>query len=576
MSESPRPLQQNPSEHRIRDWGIAALLSAGVSLAVLAPFFVLGTASGHDIAFHMASWLDAAGQWKQGVVFPRWTEWANFGFGEPRFIFYPPLSWLFGALLGTILPWSSVAAIFIGCVQTFAGISGFALFRRLADSRFGALLAAACFAANPYNLLIIYVRSDFAELLAIAFFPLLLLATLRLAGLLADQEPNPLQDIVLFAIWFCTVWLCNAPAGVIATYSAVFLIVAAAVRRRSLLPVANGGAGILLGFCLAAFYLIPAIYEQRWVQISAALYRGLMPADNFLYVKTSDVEHDAFNRVASHIAMLLIAWTVPAAVAARRYSSDKGSNDLKSNTLAAVTALSGAAILLMFPVTSIWWRYLPELKFVQFPWRWMSVLALCLASFVAVSARAGLRWACLLLSVVLIGGSAHYMVRHSWWDTEDMPTLQAAMRQGIGFEGTDEYDPAGDDHAELAQKSSRASLLATDSTPETRAKTKIAIEKWTAEHRSLRVITARPAHIELRLLNYPAWRVTINGSVVSPGHAEETGQMIIPVPAGESDLHVDFTRTADRTIGGWISVASVAASVAVLFYKRRISQGAQT
>ena len=191
MSELPLPLSTNSSEHRVREWGIAALISACVSVVLLAPFFRLGTASGHDIAFHMASWLDAAGQWKQGVLFPRWTEWANFGFGEPRFIFYPPLSWLFGAFLGTILPWHSVAAVFIGCVQTFAGLSAYALFRRLADSRLAALLGTACFLANPYSLLIIYMRSDFAELLAIAIFPLLMLATLRLIGLLPGE--NDLQ-----------------------------------------------------------------------------------------------------------------------------------------------------------------------------------------------------------------------------------------------------------------------------------------------------------------------------------------------------------------------------------------------
>jgi hypothetical protein len=45
--------------------------------------------------------------------------------------------------------------------------------------------------------------------------------------------------------------------------------------------------------------------------------------------------------------------------------------------------------------------------------------------------------------------------------------------------------------------------------------------------------------------------------------------MIIPIPAGESELKIDFTRTTDRALGGWISIASLAASLTVLFWKRR-------
>ncbi|HEX3119323.1 MAG TPA: hypothetical protein VHP80_09535, partial [Candidatus Acidoferrum sp.] len=142
-----------PSEVRkepnMKEWAIATALALITATGVASPFFFFGMASGHDIAFHMASWLDAAWQWKQGIFLPRWTEWANFGYGEPRFIFYPPLSWLFGALLGTLIRWKDAGLVFYICTQAFAGLSAFTLLRHIGDSRWGALLGSVCFAMNP-------------------------------------------------------------------------------------------------------------------------------------------------------------------------------------------------------------------------------------------------------------------------------------------------------------------------------------------------------------------------------------------------------------------------------------------
>ena len=150
---------------------------AAAAFAVELPFFFLGTPSGHDVEFHLYSWLEVLSAWKQGIVYPRWAALAHFAYGEPRFIFYPPASWTLGATLSAIFPWIVVSDIYIWLALVAAGVSMFMLARRWCDRR-DATFAATLYAVNPYHLVIVYWRSAFAELLAASLLPLLLLLLL--------------------------------------------------------------------------------------------------------------------------------------------------------------------------------------------------------------------------------------------------------------------------------------------------------------------------------------------------------------------------------------------------------------
>ena len=543
--------------------------------------FFLGNASGHDIQFHLASWMDASAQWREGVIYPRWAEWANWGFGEPRFVFYPPASWMAGAALGSLLPWRVVPGAFIWLTLVLAAISMWKFSREWLPEPW-AIVAALLYEVNPYHLVIVYYRSDFAELLAGAFFPLLIWGALRAAR-------EGWRYVPALAVVFGMIWFSNAPAAVIATYSVTLTIVVCCAVRRSFRPLAPGVTAILAGFGLAACYILPAGWEQRWVQIAEAVSEDLQPARNFLFTHATDLDFVAFNWKVSWVATGVMIVTAIAAffVIGRRREFGV--------VWWILATLGMASALLMFPASVWFWRTLPKMQFVQFPWRWLEVLNFVFAFFVA-TAMAGLgnrkaSWALAVCVFIGIGIAATAMVRTAWWDDEDVPAIATAISSNDGYEGTDEYMPIGGDRfqlpgntddterpagissvsAELIEKidpKSGASVPATDVT--------LRINRWSAEHRAFAAKTATPVTLALRLVNYPAWDIYEDGSHVNPVLQPATSQILLPLSAGEHRIELNFRRTWDRTTGGLISALTVLglAGLAGATRRRRSHRGA--
>ena len=97
--------------------------------------------------------------------------------------------------------------------------------REFLDDR-SSLLGAFAYIVNPYNLCVLYIRCAFAEFLAAALFPLLVLLVLRLTT-------KGKRSIAALAVCVAALWLTNIPAAVIANYLAAIVGVLLAVVRRS-------------------------------------------------------------------------------------------------------------------------------------------------------------------------------------------------------------------------------------------------------------------------------------------------------------------------------------------------------
>jgi hypothetical protein len=252
-----------------------------------------------------------------------------------------------------------------------------------------------------------------------------------------------------------------------------------------------------------------------------------------------------------------------------------------------LTALLPLLLLLQLPASLVIWRQTPHLKFLQFPWRWTLTLSVVTCLLAGMAVKQIYRWTAILAGVFIaamaIGGGLHFFQP---CDDEDAVAAQIAdFRQGQGTQGTDEYTPAGADNSEVQQDLPLVRVLpdAQDDTansskgdnPEWQAggqggiAATVHVKRWNAEHWAVRVTTPDSGYAVLRLMDYPAWRVTIDDRPVQDRPSREDGLMTVPVSAGNHTIEVQWTATRDVLAGRFVSAISLLALAIVGVLERR-------
>ena len=557
-------LSQRSNRHDRSGFTGPILILAAAGIAVW-PLLIKGASCGPDFSFHFVSWIDAQRSFLAGNLYPHWANGPNFGAGEPRFVFYPPLTWMAGAVLGLIFPWSAVPIILIYLLLAATGLANRALAQKMLGS--GPATLAGCASIYIGNMLVdSCMRSDYAELAGGFWIPLLLLSQLNMK-FTSDSPKRILAAAAPLALVFAGIWLTNGPLGIMASYLLAGIAVSSAALRKSWVPVIQAALAALIGGAVGSLYLIPAVWERNWASIGLALHEpAYMVENNWLFSHRNDPgwsRNAMMLDIHSWLAVLMFIACVLSLWVARKRCALK----IEPAAWIPLALIPFMVFLMQFPVSEPMWRWFPVLRYLQFPWRWLILMNSPLAIFFAAAIWRGpvrhiaLTAAACVLAFVIVTTAVWGICAQNCHDA--IAAIPVAVRTA-GIRGKPEYAPPGIGHALLEPDTiGNCVVRSLDSSPAKTVSGRLCDSTVSQllnqpEHKVFVGSSDHPGFMILHLRSYPAWRVKANGHIIEPSREEGYGLMAVPISSGQTMVEVTWTTTIDVWTGRVLSALALA------------------
>ena len=519
---------------------------------------------------------------RQGDWFPRWAADLGYGYGYPLFNFYPPLTYYLGALfhgLGLDEAGSLLAVYGLGWALALGG--AYRLARERAG-RAGALVAAAAYGLAPYLYFNALARGAVPETLALGLLPWALWAFYRLGA-----RPGR-SAIALAGGLTAALILTHLLTALLALpLAALFWLMAAGTLRPRRL--AQGAAAGLAGFGLAAYFLLPALLETGAVRLSQLTQPGdldfhnnFIPLSTLLAWPQTFDPRLVFQAVAPSLSLAALAlaaaswiprawgsriWGGLAVGAWKRRQRAGGLDTWDAGLWLGLLALGGLAL----PLGRLVWEAAPGMGLIQFPWRLVGPASLLLA---LLAGRGIDRLAALAprpawwLAPAAIAGLFFFSLTWTFSAGAAAPTT-ATVRDLAGYErdsgqlGTTsagEFLPASveqlpDPHG------LDAAYAASDVIERLAAPLPgVTVEAQSATTRSAEAVVSAEAASTLTFdfFDFPGWRAAVDGQPAAITPSTPNGLINVAVPAGRHTVAVGFGSTVPRSLGGGMSLGTLA------------------
>ncbi len=489
-------------------------------------------------------------------------------------------------------------------------------FVRSWSSRNAALVAGVAYVFIPYHLVDLYVRGALAESVALVFLPLCLW------GFRAVTHRPSWATITGAALAFAGLMLTsNLVALVFASVLGAYLVMHVLVRlnatqpwrdwsRESIIPLLANlvhlawapGLALVLGFGLSAAFSVPALAEFRFVNRDQWYGEYYNPFNHFVYwfqlltpswgfgiSQPGPDDPISFQLGVIPLALSILALGV-------LFLKPRVSAVLRREVL-FFAGMTAVAVYLMLPASAWAWRWIPIVKFAQFPWRYLMLTTVSLAvlSGVLVAAavermahshddRQPLSVATLALVGLLVLGSYSYLhVEVRQPTPQQGPVSLAALMRfeqssnemtGVSsfVKEIPTWSPMAEDHVRGRPVTTHVDYSRVPQTEELA----VDVRDVGTAHELVWVHSGRPdQRLVFNIDYFPGWTAYLYedannqpGRLLRTIHLTEAdtvgpvAQIAVPLQEGEYFLLLRFEDTPVRVLGKVLTVLSLAVLVA--------------
>lgn len=498
--------------------------------------------------------------WHDKQIPCRWTKELGNGYGYPLLNFYPPLPYLVG-LIPRAMGLSYIDTTKLLFVLSMVLSAGF--MARLGGEflgRWGGFLAALFYLYGPYHALDLFVRGDLNELWAMAFFPAAMWFGYRLMA-----APSFFKGVKLGVSWAAIVLSHVGMTFIMTPVLAVwvlmwFMLLEIRRRGRAVLLVVLSA---LVGVGLSAFFILPVIFEQQYVHVETLTIGYFNFLAHFVDLKQLFLSRfwgygaSVFGPNDGLSFQIGVGHWIVGGVALLGIILWKKKEKRRLGMLVFCAGLFILSAFMSHWKSTSLWQHLPKLEFLQFPWRFLSLVlfavSLVAASIVLIFEEKWRGWAAItLFAINLILYVAYFQPLRWFSDRTDRLQFSGQVWRREIEAGIFDYLPKWSEKPPGMPAASDVSV---------RPPASVLTLSKTSDRQIFRVEnpTSGPTLLTINTLFYPGWEAEVAGKSVDVQLAVkgELGLIGVMAPPGLSRVELRFGETTLRALSDWVTLLTI-------------------